>query len=242
MDLNKEIKLSDLFRRNRARSRTTCRRRSSYGAQESRASRSAARSPRLPRSQRRRRRRRPPRSRLRRLLPCRSCAPSTSCRRRNAREGRTGRPRQDRCRAARPRHPRRPRRLLPLHRGGSHVEARGARRPTRSWPSSKCRPRSRRAARRRSQPTDRPARPRLGGTCGPNRLGPGSPRGVARRPGGRPATQLSASTPNAAQGGAVAAPAVTTGSTSPNSLAAVGFAGSQESVALFLSRLESIPS
>jgi len=52
-------------------------------------------------------------------------------------------------------------------------------------------------------------------------------------------TQLSASTPNAAQGGA--APAVATGSTSPNSLAAVGFAGSQESVALFLSRLESIP-
>jgi Tfp pilus assembly protein PilN len=53
-------------------------------------------------------------------------------------------------------------------------------------------------------------------------------------------TQLSASTPGAAQGGAGAAPAVT-GSTSPNSLAAVGFAGSQESVALFLSRLESIP-
>jgi Fimbrial assembly protein (PilN) len=53
-------------------------------------------------------------------------------------------------------------------------------------------------------------------------------------------TQLSATTPNAASGGA-AAPAVTTGSTSPNSLAAVGFAGSQESVALFLSRLESIP-
>jgi Tfp pilus assembly protein PilN len=54
-------------------------------------------------------------------------------------------------------------------------------------------------------------------------------------------TQLSASTPGAAQGGAGAAPAVTTGSTSPNSLAAVGFAGSQESVALFLARLESIP-
>jgi hypothetical protein len=54
-------------------------------------------------------------------------------------------------------------------------------------------------------------------------------------------TQLSASTPGAAPGGAGAAPAVTTGSTSPNSLAAVGFARSQESVALFLSRLESIP-
>jgi Tfp pilus assembly protein PilN len=54
-------------------------------------------------------------------------------------------------------------------------------------------------------------------------------------------TQLSASTPGAAPGGTGAAPAVTTGSTSPNSLAAVGFAGSQESVALFLSRLESIP-
>jgi Tfp pilus assembly protein PilN len=54
-------------------------------------------------------------------------------------------------------------------------------------------------------------------------------------------TQLSASTPNAAPGGAGAAPAVATGSTSPNSLTAVGFAGSQESVALLLSRLESIP-
>jgi len=54
-------------------------------------------------------------------------------------------------------------------------------------------------------------------------------------------TQLSASTPGAAPGAAGAAPAVTTGSTSPNSLAAVGFAESQESVALFLSRLESIP-
>jgi Tfp pilus assembly protein PilN len=53
-------------------------------------------------------------------------------------------------------------------------------------------------------------------------------------------TQLSASTPNAAPGGAAAAPAAATG-TSPNSLSAVGFAGSQESVALFLSRLESIP-
>lgn len=53
-------------------------------------------------------------------------------------------------------------------------------------------------------------------------------------------TQLSASTPNAAPGGAATAPAASTG-TSPNSLSAVGFAGSQESVALFLSRLESIP-
>ena len=54
-------------------------------------------------------------------------------------------------------------------------------------------------------------------------------------------TQLSASTPNAVPGGAAAAPAATTGSVSPNSLSAVGFARSQESVALFLSRLESIP-
>jgi Tfp pilus assembly protein PilN len=54
-------------------------------------------------------------------------------------------------------------------------------------------------------------------------------------------TQLSASTPNAALGGAAAAAPTTTGSTSPNSLAAVGFARSQESVALLLSRLESIP-
>jgi Fimbrial assembly protein (PilN) len=54
-------------------------------------------------------------------------------------------------------------------------------------------------------------------------------------------TQLSASTPGAAAGGAAPAPAVSTGSTSPNSLSAVGFARSQESVALFLSRLESIP-
>jgi Tfp pilus assembly protein PilN len=54
-------------------------------------------------------------------------------------------------------------------------------------------------------------------------------------------TQLSASTPNAAPGGAATAPAATTGSASPNSLSAVGFARSQESVALFLSRLESIP-
>ena len=53
-------------------------------------------------------------------------------------------------------------------------------------------------------------------------------------------TQLSATTPNAA-GAAGAAPAATPGSTSPNSLTAVGFAGSQESVALLLSRLESIP-
>ena len=54
-------------------------------------------------------------------------------------------------------------------------------------------------------------------------------------------SQLSASTPNAAPGGTAAAPAATTGSASPNSLSAVGFARSQESVALFLSRLESIP-
>jgi Tfp pilus assembly protein PilN len=54
-------------------------------------------------------------------------------------------------------------------------------------------------------------------------------------------TQLSATTPDAAAGSAGAAPAATPGSTSPNSLTAVGFAGSQESVALLLSRLESIP-
>ena len=54
-------------------------------------------------------------------------------------------------------------------------------------------------------------------------------------------TQLSASTPNGAPGGTATAPAATTGSASPNSLSAVGFARSQESVALFLSRLESIP-
>jgi Tfp pilus assembly protein PilN len=55
-------------------------------------------------------------------------------------------------------------------------------------------------------------------------------------------TQLSATTPNAAQGGAGAPPpAAAAGSTSPNSLTAVGLARSHESVALFLSRLESIP-
>jgi len=54
-------------------------------------------------------------------------------------------------------------------------------------------------------------------------------------------TQLSATTPNAAQGGAGAPPTAVVGSTSPNSLTAVGLARSHESVALFLSRLESIP-
>lgn len=54
-------------------------------------------------------------------------------------------------------------------------------------------------------------------------------------------TQLSATTPNAAQGGAGAPPTAVAGSTSPNSLTAVGLARSHESVALFLSRLESIP-
>jgi Fimbrial assembly protein (PilN) len=54
-------------------------------------------------------------------------------------------------------------------------------------------------------------------------------------------TQLSASTPSATQGGPAPAPAATTGTASPNSLSAVGFADSQESVARFLSRLESIP-
>jgi Tfp pilus assembly protein PilN len=55
-------------------------------------------------------------------------------------------------------------------------------------------------------------------------------------------TQLSASTPAAAAGGAAAAtPAVANGLTSPNSLAAVGFATSQESVAVLLARFETIP-
>jgi Tfp pilus assembly protein PilN len=55
-------------------------------------------------------------------------------------------------------------------------------------------------------------------------------------------TQLSASTPAAAPGGAAAAtPAAVNGSTSPNSLAAVGFATSQESVAILLARFEAIP-
>lgn len=54
-------------------------------------------------------------------------------------------------------------------------------------------------------------------------------------------TQISASTPGAAQGGAATTPVTPTSSTSPNSIAAVGYAGSHESVALFLSRLESIP-
>jgi Tfp pilus assembly protein PilN len=54
-------------------------------------------------------------------------------------------------------------------------------------------------------------------------------------------TQLSASTPNATPGGASAVPAATTGTASPNSLSVVGLAGSQKSVALFLSRLETIP-
>jgi Tfp pilus assembly protein PilN len=55
-------------------------------------------------------------------------------------------------------------------------------------------------------------------------------------------TQLSASTPAAAAGGpAAATPAAVNGSTSPNSLAAVGFATSQESVALLLARFETIP-
>jgi Tfp pilus assembly protein PilN len=55
-------------------------------------------------------------------------------------------------------------------------------------------------------------------------------------------TQLSASTPRATQGGApaTAAPPVA-GSTAPNALAVVGFATSQENVALLLARLESIP-
>jgi Tfp pilus assembly protein PilN len=54
-------------------------------------------------------------------------------------------------------------------------------------------------------------------------------------------TQLTAATPNAAPGGAAAvAPAIAAGS-SPNTLAATGSAASQESVAVFLARLESIP-
>ena len=54
-------------------------------------------------------------------------------------------------------------------------------------------------------------------------------------------TTLSGTTPNAA-GGAPAAPApAVPGQASPNSLTAAGFATSQEDVALLLSRLESIP-
>jgi Tfp pilus assembly protein PilN len=54
-------------------------------------------------------------------------------------------------------------------------------------------------------------------------------------------TQLTATTPNAAPGGAAAvAPAIAAGS-SPNTLAVTGFAASQETVAVFLARLESIP-
>lgn len=54
-------------------------------------------------------------------------------------------------------------------------------------------------------------------------------------------TQLTATTPNAAAGGAGAvAPAIAAGS-SPNTLAATGFATSQENVAVLLARLESIP-
>jgi Tfp pilus assembly protein PilN len=54
-------------------------------------------------------------------------------------------------------------------------------------------------------------------------------------------TQLTASTPNAAPGGAAAvAPSIAAGS-SPNALTAAGYATSQESVAVLLARLESIP-
>ena len=54
-------------------------------------------------------------------------------------------------------------------------------------------------------------------------------------------TQLTATTPNAAAGGAAAvAPAIAAGA-SPNTLAAAGEAVNQENVAVFLARLESIP-
>lgn len=52
--------------------------------------------------------------------------------------------------------------------------------------------------------------------------------------------QLSATTPAASAGGA-SAPAASVGLTAPNSLAAVGQATSQENVAVLLARLESIP-
>ena len=52
--------------------------------------------------------------------------------------------------------------------------------------------------------------------------------------------QLSATTPAASAGGA-SAPAASVGLTAPNSLAAVGQATSQEQVAVLLARLESIP-
>jgi Tfp pilus assembly protein PilN len=54
-------------------------------------------------------------------------------------------------------------------------------------------------------------------------------------------TQLTATTPNAAAGGAAAvAPAIAAGA-SPNTLAATGYAVTQENVAVLLARLESIP-
>jgi Tfp pilus assembly protein PilN len=53
--------------------------------------------------------------------------------------------------------------------------------------------------------------------------------------------QLTAATPSASPGGAAAvAPGIAAGS-SPNTLSATGYATSQESVAVFLARLESIP-
>jgi Tfp pilus assembly protein PilN len=53
--------------------------------------------------------------------------------------------------------------------------------------------------------------------------------------------QLTAATPSAAPGGAAAvAPGIAAGA-SPNTLSATGYATSQESVAVFLARLESIP-
>ncbi|HEU4450183.1 MAG TPA: PilN domain-containing protein [Gaiellaceae bacterium] len=56
-------------------------------------------------------------------------------------------------------------------------------------------------------------------------------------------TQLAGTTPNggSAGTGAPAPPAAPTGSTSPNSLSVTGFATSQESVAVLLSRLAAIP-
>lgn len=54
-------------------------------------------------------------------------------------------------------------------------------------------------------------------------------------------TTLSATTPNATAGAPAAAAPAVPGQASPNSLTAAGFATSQENVALLLSRLESIP-
>ena len=176
MDLNKEIKLSDLFRRNRGPVADDMREggEGSCGAQGAQELLVLARPQGAQGSQ--------GAEDAEGEGDRREVGSAASCRAAHARvrphaeggdarERLTGRSRQDRCRAARPRLPRRPRRLLPLRRGRSDVQARPSSTTcARSSPSSKCRPRSRRRARRRSQPTDRRARPRSR-----RRLRPGSP-------------------------------------------------------------------